>query len=130
MSFRWYWTKGPVAVPVRRRLPPTRTVLLSALALSVCTVGMLALRPLLAEVHVALLLLLVVLGASAAGGRVLGLASAAAAFIIFDVLFVPPYNTLVVANPLDWIVLLAFLTTSAVGGQLLYRPKGGDRRPR
>ena len=82
---------------------------------------MLAVRPLLAEVHVALILLLVVLGASAGGGRVLGLASAAAAFIIFDVLFVPPYNTLVVANPLDWIVLFAFLATSVVAAQLLYR---------
>ena len=75
----------------------------------------------LAEVHVALILLLVVLGTSAGGGRVLGLASAATAFIIFDVLFVPPYNTLVVANPLDWIVLLAFLATSVVAAQLLYR---------
>ena len=82
---------------------------------------MLAVRPLLAEVHVALILLLVVLGTSAAGGRLLGLASAAAAFVIFDVLFVPPYNTLVVANPLDWIVLFAFLATSIVAAQLLYR---------
>lgn len=94
---------------------------LSALALVLCTLGMLAVRPLLAEVHVALILLLVVLGTSAGGGRVLGLASAAAAFIIFDVLFLPPYNTLVVANPLDWIVLFAFLATSVVAAQLLYR---------
>ena len=94
---------------------------MSALALLLCTLGMLAVRPLLAEVHVALILLLVVLGTSAGGGRVLGLASAAAAFIIFDVLFVPPYNTLVVANPLDWIVLFAFLATSIVAAQLLYR---------
>ena len=106
---------------VRRRLPSIRTVALSALALVACTLGMLAVRPLLAEVHVALMLLLVVLGTSAAGGRVLGLASAAAAFVIFDVLFLPPYNTLVVANPLDWIVLFAFLATSIVAAQLLYR---------
>ena len=105
----------------RRRLPPARTVALAALALAACTLGMLAVRPLLAEVHVALILLLVVLGASAGGGRVLGLASAGAAFIIFDALFLPPYNTLVVANPLDWIVLFAFLTTSIVAAQLLYR---------
>ena len=104
-----------------RRTPRARTLALSALALALCTLGMLAVRPLLAEVHVALILLLVVLGTSAGGGRVLGLASAAAAFIIFDVLFVPPYNTLVVANPLDWIVLLAFLATSIVAAQLLYR---------
>jgi two-component system sensor histidine kinase KdpD len=82
---------------------------------------MLAVRPILAEVDVALFLLLVVLCASAGGGRTLGLASAGAAFLIFDVLFVPPYNTLVVANPLDWIVLFAFLATSVVAAQLLYR---------
>jgi two-component system sensor histidine kinase KdpD len=75
----------------------------------------------LKEVHVALILLLVVLGASAAGGRMLGLAMAAASFVVFDVLFLPPYNTLVVANPLDWIVLFAFLVTSVVAAQLLYR---------
>ena len=75
----------------------------------------------LKEVHVALILLLVVLGASAAGGRVLGLATAAASFVVFDVLFLPPYNTLVVANPLDWLVLFAFLVTSVVAAQLLYR---------
>src|SRR5205809_8075845 len=87
--------------------PSARVSLLAAFALALCTIAMLAVRPLLAEVHIALILLLVVLGASAAGGRVLGLASAAAAFVIFDVLFLPPYNTLVVANPLDWLVLFA-----------------------
>jgi hypothetical protein len=38
---------------------------------------MVAIRPMLKEVHVALILLLVVLEASAAGGRMLGLATAA-----------------------------------------------------
>lgn len=123
MSFRSHPSpsRDSAQALARRRLPPARTVALAALALAACTLGMLAVRPLLAEVHVALILLLVVLGASAGGGRVLGLASAAAAFIIFDALFVPPYNTLVVANPLDWIVLFAFLTTSIVAAQLLHR---------
>jgi two-component system sensor histidine kinase KdpD len=82
---------------------------------------MVAVRPMLKEVHVALILLLVVLGASAGGGRMLGLATAAASFVVFDVLFLPPYNTLVVANPLDWLVLFAFLVTSVIAAQLLYR---------
>jgi len=102
-------------------LPGLRPTALTAAALALCTVGMLAIRPLLAEVHVALILLLVVLGASAAGGRVLGLATAGVAFVIFDALFLPPYNTLVVANPFDWLVLFAFLATSVVAAQLLYR---------
>lgn len=103
------------------RASRVRPAVLAAAALAVCTLGMVAVRPMLKEVHVALILLLVVLGASAAGGRMLGLAMAAASFVVFDVLFLPPYNTLVVANPLDWIVLFAFLVTSVVAAQLLYR---------
>jgi two-component system, OmpR family, sensor histidine kinase KdpD len=103
------------------RASRVRPVLLAAAALAICTLGMVAIRPMLKEVHVALILLLVVLGASAAGGRVLGLATAAASFIVFDVLFLPPYNTLIVANPIDWLVLFAFLVTSVVAAQLLYR---------
>jgi two-component system sensor histidine kinase KdpD len=72
---------------------------------------------------VALLFLLVVLGGSAAGGRLLGLTLAAAAFLAFDLGFLPPYNALRVADPLDWIVLLAFLVTGVVAAQLLERQR-------
>ncbi len=112
------------------RASRVRPALLAATALTATTLAMLALRPMLAEVHVALILLLVVLGASAAGGRALGLATAALSFVVFDVFFLPPYNTLVVANPLDWIVLFAFLTTSVVAAQLLYRVQEEARRAR
>ncbi len=70
--------------------------------------------------HVILVFLLVVLGASAGGGRLLGIALSVVAFLVFDWFFVPPYNTLVVLNPLDWIALIAFLATSLVAAQLLY----------
>ena len=96
------------------RASRVRPILLAATALAVTTLAMLAFRPMLEEVHIALILLLVVLGASAGGGRAVGLATAAASFVVFDAFFLPPYNTLVVANPLDWIVLFAFLATSAV----------------
>lgn len=70
--------------------------------------------------HVVLVFLLVVLGASAGGGRLLGVMLSVAAFFIFDWWFIPPYNTLVVRNPLDWLALIAFLATSLVAAQLLY----------
>ena len=90
----------------------------------VVTAGLLLLvRARLDKAHVALVFLLVVLGGSAAGGRVLGVALASVAFVIFDVAFLPPYNTLSVADPLDWIVLLAFLVTSIVAAQLLERQR-------
>ena len=91
------------------------------LVLAACTVGMVALRPRLGSAHVALLLLLVVLFGSAARGRTVGLWLATASFVVFDVLFIPPYGTLAVRDPLDWIILLAFLATSVVAAQLLAR---------
>ncbi len=89
--------------------------------LAALTVGMLSVRDRLDKAHVALGFLLVVLGASAAAGRALGLTVAAAAFVAFNLYFLPPYHTPVIADPLDWLVLLAFLVTSIVAAQLLYR---------
>ena len=92
--------------------------------LLVASAGVLLLaRSRLDKAHVALMFLLVVLGGSAAGGRALGVTLAAAAFLIFDVAFLPPYNTLAVADPLDWLILCAFLVTGIVGAQLLERQR-------
>ncbi len=87
------------------------------------TLGMLAVRARLNEAHVALLFLLVILGASAHVGRALGLALATAAFLLFDWFFLPPYGTLVITNPLNWLVLIVFFATSVVAAQLLYRAR-------
>ncbi len=95
--------------------------LATAFALAALTLGMLAVRSELDKAHIALALLLVVLGASAAGGRVLGLLTAGVGFLIFNWFFLPPYGTLVIADPLDWFVLFAFLLTGIVAAQLLFR---------
>ena len=90
-------------------------------ALAALTATLAPLRPDIDKAHVALGFLLVVLGASAAGGRVLGLVVAGAAFFVFNYVFLVPYYTLAVAHPLDWLVLVAFLVTSAVAAHLLHR---------
>ena len=82
---------------------------------------MLVLRSRLDKAHVALMFLLVVLGGSSAGGRVLGLALAFGAFLAFNYFFLPPYLTFAIADPLDWLVLVTFLITGSVAAQLLYR---------
>ncbi len=82
---------------------------------------MVVFRSRLDKAHTALIYLLVVLAGSVRGGRRLALALAASAFLLFDWFFLPPYNTLVVSNPLDWLVLGAFLTVSAGAAQLLHR---------
>jgi K+-sensing histidine kinase KdpD len=84
---------------------------------------LLTLRVRLHEAHVALVFLLVVLGASAWGGRLLGATIAIAAFLLFDWFFLHPYYTLYVKNSLDWVVLIVFLITSLVAAQLLYRAR-------
>jgi two-component system sensor histidine kinase KdpD len=92
-------------------------------SLLAAAVVLFAFRDDLDKAHVALVFLLVVLASSASGGRLLGVAIAVAAFLIFDWFFLPPYNTLLLRNPLDWVVLVAFLVTSVVAAELLYRAR-------
>lgn len=89
-------------------------------ALVLVTTVLVNVRETLDSAHVALTLLLVVLGASATGGRVVGVGTAIASFLVFNWFFLAPYSTLTVANPLDWLVLVAFLVTGVVASQLLY----------
>lgn len=84
------------------------------------TLLLLAFRARLDKAHVVLVYLMVILGASAAGGRAIGVVLSFAAFVTFDWAFLPPFGTMVVRNPLDWLVLVTFLATSLVAAQLLY----------
>ena len=68
---------------------------------------------------IALGFLLVVLGASSAGGQLVGITIATAAFVAFNFFFLPPRGTLLVEDPLDWLVLIAFLITGVVAARLL-----------
>jgi two-component system sensor histidine kinase KdpD len=107
-----------------------RALLLGLIALALLTALMLAFRVHLDKAHIALLLLLVPLGGSAAGGRAVGLSLAAASFLVFNWFFLPPYHTFTIADPLDWLVLLTFLVTSVVAAQLLYAAQEEARSAR
>jgi two-component system sensor histidine kinase KdpD len=89
--------------------------------LGLVTAAMVQVRASLGAAHVVLAYLVLVLGATARGGRALGLALAVLAFGCFNFFFVPPYHTFAVAAPLDWLVLGAFLVTSGIAAQLLAR---------
>ena len=93
--------------------------MIAFVALIALTAAMLLVRSQLDKAHVALLFLLVVLIGSAVDGSALGLTLAGCAFLFFDWFFLPPYNTLGLSNPLDWLVLASFLITSVVAAQLL-----------
>jgi two-component system sensor histidine kinase KdpD len=107
-------------VPGALRRTATRWIV-SLAALAALTIAMLTIGARLDKAHVALGFLLLVLAASALAGRTLGLAMASFAFLLFNYFFVPPHGTLVVADPLDWLVLFTFLATSVVAAQLLHR---------
>ncbi len=91
------------------------------MVLLVVTIGLARARPGIDQAHVVLAYLLIVLGGSLAGGRPLGFTLAALAFAAIDYWFQLPYDTLTVAKPLDWLVLVAFLATAMVTTQLLAR---------
>jgi K+-sensing histidine kinase KdpD len=92
------------------------------LMLGAATTGMLAVRDRLDKAHVALVFLLVVLVGSAAG-RLAGMLTGLTAFALFNFFFLQPYGTLLVSDPLDWLVLVTFLATSLVAAQLLHRER-------
>jgi two-component system sensor histidine kinase KdpD len=87
------------------------------------TVILLAARAQIDQSHVALTLLLVVLGGSAGGGRTLGFVLAIAGFVVIDYFFQPPYDLLSVDKPLDWVVLVAFLASAFVATELFMRAR-------
>jgi two-component system sensor histidine kinase KdpD len=89
-------------------------------ALAGSTAVLLTFRSRLDKAHVVLVYLLIILTGSAAGGRLLGVTLSVAAFLTFDWAFLSPFGSMVVRDPLDWLVLCAFLITSLVAAQLLY----------
>lgn len=107
---------------VSRARAPIRQWLLAIIVLALITAAMLYSRARLDKAHVALIYLLVVLGASA-GGRLLGLVVGSSAFLLFNFFFLPPFLTLAVTDPLDWLVLVVFLITSVVAAELLERQR-------
>ncbi|HVX41040.1 MAG TPA: ATP-binding protein [Gemmatimonadaceae bacterium] len=111
----------PVGVLRRRPVVRRREWVSWFGVLAIATAALATLRPHLNEAHIALVYLLVVQGGSARGGRPLGFALAATAFVAFDLFFLPPFGTLTIQDPFNWLVLLAFLVTSLVSAQLLYR---------
>jgi two-component system sensor histidine kinase KdpD len=99
-------------------------------ALVVTTAVMVLVRPHLGAAHVVLAYLLLVHLAAARGGRALGLTLAGLAFLCFIWFFLKPYYTWVVAEPLDWLVLPAFIVTIVVTTQLLHRAQTEAERAR
>ena len=82
------------------------------------------------QVHIALTYLLLVLGASASGGRALGVTLAFLSSLLMDIYFQPPFGTFGMSKPLDLLTLAAFLVTALVATHLLARAQAEAREAR
>ena len=111
--------------PVLNLSWPSRRVALSCVTwaglLALATLALYRIRTELEQVHVVLLFLLIVLGGTAYGGRVLGVSLAVGAFLLIDYFFQSPFDLISVGSSQDWFVLLAFLVAVAVTMNLLAR---------
>jgi two-component system sensor histidine kinase KdpD len=70
---------------------------------------------------VALSFLLAILAVSAVWGMTVSVLMSLAAILSFNFFFLPPVGTFTVADPQNWVALLAFLVTSTVGSRLSSR---------
>jgi two-component system sensor histidine kinase KdpD len=91
------------------------------LVTAVATLLMIQVRGTFDQLHVVLVYLLIVLGASASGGRATGITFACLGFVLIDYYFQPPYGQAAVDKSVDWLSLVAFLVTALVSTQLLAR---------
>src|SRR5262245_37100880 len=64
------------------------------------------------------LYLLAVLGLAAWGGGAVGTVAAVAATVAFNYFFLPPFGTLTVAEPENWVALACFLAAAALASRL------------
>jgi two-component system sensor histidine kinase KdpD len=67
--------------------------------------------------------LLLVLAIASAWGLFQAIFVAVAATLCFNFFFLPPFGTLTIADPQNWIALLAFLTTAVIASELSNRVK-------
>jgi two-component system sensor histidine kinase KdpD len=73
------------------------------------------------QTTVALSFLLAILAVSAVWGMAVSVAMSLAAVIAFNYFFLPPVGTLTIADPQNWVALIAFLVSSIMGSQLSSR---------
>jgi two-component system sensor histidine kinase KdpD len=87
----------------------------------VVTLVLVQLRDTIDQVHVILIYLLVVLGASTSGGRLVAFPLAVVGFLLIDYYFQFPYGDFSHDKPLDLVALASFLMVAFVATDLLVR---------
>ncbi len=89
-----------------------------ALAVALASAAAEAAHRLLNVVNLSLVYLIVVVAVATVWGLGPALLASLLAVLALDLLFIPPFGTLAVANPDDWLTLLFFLAIAALTGRL------------
>lgn len=105
------------------RLRALRQWLIWLSVVAIVTAVMVALRGSLEKADIALIYVLCVLVASSQVERFLALTLAFLTFLCFNFFLVPPRYTFAVEDRLDWLILVIYFITAAVGAQLLHRAR-------
>lgn len=97
--------------------------LFAVFSVAVMTAALVPFRQRLNSTTVALLMLLVVLFAAIKLGSHPAMAAALLAATCFSFFFLPPVHTFTIADPQDWVAVVAFLITALTAGELSARAK-------
>lgn len=92
--------------------------LIAVAAIALTTGIQLPFREYLNPTEVSLTLLLIVLFASTLFGSRAGLAASIAGILCFNFFFLPPFHTLNISGPDNWVAFGSFLITALIAGQL------------
>jgi K+-sensing histidine kinase KdpD len=96
----------------------------AAVFASACTViALVAVSPAINLTTVSLIFVLLVILVAMWGGRGPALSASVIALLSFDFFFIPPYHTLTIGSPQDWVAFAAFIITALTVGQLSSRAK-------
>ena len=79
-------------------------------------------------VSVALVFLTVVLGLAVSNGLAAALSASVSGTLLFNYFFLPPFGTLSIAEPANWVALACFLVAAIVGSQLIARTRAQAER--
>src|SRR5688572_17198841 len=109
---------GAVAILRTERVGRIWFAAIAAGMVLLVTAAFLPFREHLNPTEVALTLLLVVLFAATLFGSTSGLAASVFGILCFNFFFLPPYGTLTISDPENWVAFGAFVITALIAGQI------------
>ena len=121
------WWRAPRSVSRRQAVVGSVSAVAMVIGLGA---AMFPLRGHLSIATTALILVIPVVIAVAIGGVVAGIVATAAGFLVYDFIFIPPYNTLYVGAAENWVALVVYVIVTIVIAQVVARMNAARREAR